>query len=104
MAWDAAQWGLMRSPSGALSPWGMSRSAAERPCVFDKEHPMRVKLAALEHRIACTVARSWLAEAPPGAVVGPLVVPVVPPGGKRRQHLRSMPDALQYFMDGRAQL
>ena len=68
---------------------------------------MRVKLAVLEqwqHWTACTMAWSWLAEAPPGAVVGPLVVPVVPPGSEQRQHLRSMPGALQFFMDDRAQL
>ena len=60
---------------------------------------MRAKLAALEHRIACTWAQSLLAEAPPGAVVGPLVVPTVAPGCTRREHWRSMPGALQYFME-----
>ena len=88
VAWDDAQWSKVRSPSGAPRVCG----------------ELRVKLAALEHRIACTAAQSLLAEAPPDAVVGPLVVPVVPSGGERRQHLRSTPGALQYFLDDRTQL
>ena len=84
--------------SCSLSQWGMTRSAAEMPHVFDKEHPMHNKLTALEHRTVCIMAQSWLAEAPPGAVVRPLVVPVMPPGSKQRQHLHSMLGALQYFM------
>ena len=79
-AWDAAQCGKHGLGCG----------------LYRRSDQLHAKLAALEHRVACAAARSWLTGARTGAVVGPLVVPAMPSG--QLEHWRHWSNTVQYFL------